>query len=153
MAFPLKFLISLLSISATIAATNAAILNGGILGGVITCTNTSVAIAGTYNVVPQAKVDLVCGPGSGASLPAVIQSTQTNAAGLYRFVATALDTVLFDSGKCYLNVTLPPNSCTFNIPTGNPILRIPIIVLTTVDALVGKILVLVPGAVSYVLSI
>ncbi|KAK6124698.1 hypothetical protein DH2020_041553 [Rehmannia glutinosa] len=119
MAFPWILLITLLSVSTTATVASAALLVGGVLGGVITCTNTSVALAGTYNVIPQAKVDLVY-------------------------------TVLLDGGNCYLNVTVPPNSCVFNVPTG--VLRIPVVVLSTIDALVGKLLVLVPGAVSYALT-
>ncbi|KAI3455654.1 hypothetical protein Pfo_012317, partial [Paulownia fortunei] len=149
MAFPWMLLITLFSISATATLANAALLGGGILGGVITCTNTSVAMAGTYNVIPQAKVDLVCGAG-GTSLPAVIKSTQTNTAGLYTFLISSADAILLDGGNCYLNVTIPPNSCVFNVPTG--VLRIPVVVLATIDALVGKVLVLVPGAVSYLLT-
>ncbi|CAI9779938.1 unnamed protein product [Fraxinus pennsylvanica] len=140
-------IITLFSISATIPLANADLLGGGILGGVLTCTNTSIAVAGTYSVIPQAKVDVVCGAG-GTSLPTVIKSTQTDTAGVYTFLFTSLDTILNDPGKCYLNVTLPPNSCILNIPTG--VLRIPVVVLSTVDALLGKFLVLVPGALSWV---
>ncbi|KAL2555173.1 uncharacterized protein Fot_08792 [Forsythia ovata] len=134
-------------ISATVPLANAT-LGGGILGGVLTCTNTSIDVAGTYKVIPQTKVDVVCGVG-GTSLPTVIKSTQTDTAGVYTFLFTSLDTILNDPGKCYLNVTLPPNSCILNIPTG--VLRIPVVVLSTVDALLGKLLVLVPGALSWVI--
>ncbi|KAL2555043.1 uncharacterized protein Fot_08662 [Forsythia ovata] len=148
MAFPSTFFLmtTLLSIAFT-ASSAQLLLSGGILGGVITCTNTSLAIAGTYNVIPQAKVDLVCGSGSVSQ---VIKSTVTNTAGVYYFLFTSVDTILNDPGKCFLLVTLPTNSCIFNIPNG--VLRIPIVVLSTVDALVGKLLILVPGALSYVLS-
>ncbi|CAI9779937.1 unnamed protein product [Fraxinus pennsylvanica] len=148
MAFPSTFLlITLLSIAFAVSSTQGISLGGGILGGVITCTNTSVAVAGTYNVIPQAKVDLVCGSGS---VTQIVKSTVTNTAGVYYFVFTSLDTILNDPGKCFLLVTLPTNTCIFNIPNG--VLRIPIVVLSTVDALVGKLLILVPGALSYVLS-
>ncbi|KAL2555172.1 uncharacterized protein Fot_08791 [Forsythia ovata] len=149
MAFPSTFFLmtTLLSIAFT-ASSAQLLLSGGILGGVITCTNTSLAIAGTYNVIPQAKVDLVCGSGSVSQ---VIKSTVTNTAGVYYFLFTSVDTILNDPGKCFLLVTLPTNSCIFNIPSG--VLRIPIVVLSTVDALVGKLLILVPGALSYVLSL
>ncbi|KAL2534199.1 Uncharacterized protein Adt_07550 [Abeliophyllum distichum] len=148
MAFPSTFFLitTLLSIAFT-ASSAQLLLSGGVLGGVITCTNTSLAIAGTYNVIPQAKVDLLCGSGSASQ---VIKSTVTNTTGVYYFLFTSVDTILNDPGKCFLLVTLPPNSCIFNIPNG--VLRIPIVVLGTVDALVGKLLILVPGALSYVLS-
>ncbi|PIN21261.1 hypothetical protein CDL12_06051 [Handroanthus impetiginosus] len=126
----------------------AQLISGRILGGFLTCTNTSVSIAGTYPVIPQARVDLVCGSGS---LARVIQSAVTNTAGVYSFVLTTLDTVLNDPGSCYLRATVPSTSCNFNVPTG--VLRIPIVVLRVVDALVGKLLILVPWALSYVVGI
>ncbi|KAL8458749.1 hypothetical protein ACS0TY_036310 [Phlomoides rotata] len=83
-------LITLFLISVT--ATNAAILTGGIFGGILTCTNASVAMARIYNVIPDAKVNLFCGSG-GTSLPALIQSTRTNTAGIYNFLIASLDTI------------------------------------------------------------
>ncbi|CAA3020263.1 Hypothetical predicted protein [Olea europaea subsp. europaea] len=147
MAFPSTYLLMTTLLSIAFALSSAQLLlSGGILGGVITCTNTSVAIAGTYDVIPQAKVDLVCGSGSVSQ---VVKSTVTNTAGVYTFIFTSLDTILNDPGKCFLLVTLPINSCIFNIPNG--VLRIPIVVLGTVDALVGHLLVLAHGPLSYVL--
>ncbi|KAG8380194.1 hypothetical protein BUALT_Bualt07G0168100 [Buddleja alternifolia] len=119
---------------------NVSLLSGGILGGVIACTNTSISVAGTYKVIPLSKVDLFCGA-SGTSVLVVF--TQTNTSGLYTFLFMSAGTISPDGGKCYLNVTIPPNSCVFNIPTG--VLRIPLLVLSTVKALVGKFLVLARG--------
>lgn len=101
----------------------------------MSCTNASVA------VIPNATVDFVC----GTSIVEVIQSTQTNITGIYNFVISSLDAILLNGGKCYLNVTLPPNSCILNLPTSIGVLRIPWFVLSAIDTLVGKILVLVPG--------
>ncbi|CAA3027247.1 Hypothetical predicted protein [Olea europaea subsp. europaea] len=148
MAFSSTTLLSLTlyTIFAIVPLAKADLLVGGILGGVLTCTNTSIVVAETYNVIPQAKVDVVCGAG-GTSLPTVIKSTQTDTTGLYTFLFTSLDTISIDSGKCYLNVTLPPNSCILNIPTG--FLKIPVVVLSIVDALIGRFIVLV-GTLSWV---
>ncbi|PIN21260.1 hypothetical protein CDL12_06050 [Handroanthus impetiginosus] len=137
MAFPktLIFLVVLISITSSISS--AQIISRGILGGVLTCANTL-----------QELIDLVCGNGS---LARVIQSVLTNTAGVYSFVFTTLDTVLNDPGSCYLRATVPSTSCNFNVPTG--ILRIPIVVLRVVDVLVGRLLILVPGALSFVVGI
>ncbi|KAG8388435.1 hypothetical protein BUALT_Bualt02G0125600 [Buddleja alternifolia] len=137
--------IALLSVASTMSS--AAIINSGILGGVLTCTNTSVSLAGMYSIIPQTRVDLVCGNGS---LAQVVKSAVTNTAGVYIFSFTSLDTILNDPGKCYLTATIPATSCNFNIPSA--ILRFPIVVLSTVDALVGKLLVLAPGVLSCVIS-
>ncbi|KAG8380197.1 hypothetical protein BUALT_Bualt07G0168400 [Buddleja alternifolia] len=80
---------------------SAPLLGGGILGGVIACTNTSVSVAGTYNVIPQSKVDLICGA-SGTSMPVVVKSSHTNTAGLYTFLFTSADTILLNGGKCVI---------------------------------------------------
>ncbi|XP_011079493.1 uncharacterized protein LOC105162996 [Sesamum indicum] len=135
--------ITLLSVATSMSS--AAIINAGILGGVLTCTNTSIAIVGTYPVISHARVNLVCGSGS---LAQVVRSVVTDTAGLYNFLFTTLDTVLADPGSCYLTAAIPSGSCFFSLPSG--VLRIPVVVLGTIDALVGQLLVLAPGPMSFV---
>lgn len=146
MALPYThLLLTLLFVSVTVPMAQSSVV-GGVLGGTLLCTNTSLANVGTYPVIANARVDVVCGQGS---LARVIRSSQTNLAGIYYFTFTLVDTILNDPSSCYLNVTIPPNSCIFNVPTG--ILRIPLGVLSTIDALLGSILVLVPGTLSFLL--
>ncbi|KAG8380196.1 hypothetical protein BUALT_Bualt07G0168300 [Buddleja alternifolia] len=84
MALPWTLLIIVLfSISATAMVANATLLSGGILGGVIACTYTSVSVAGTYNMIPLSKMDLFCGASCTSMLVVV---AQTNTAGLYTFL-------------------------------------------------------------------
>ncbi|KAK4413735.1 hypothetical protein Salat_2786300 [Sesamum alatum] len=138
--------ITLLSVATSMSS--AAFIGAGILGGVLTCTNSSIALAGTYPVIPQARVNLMCGGGSLGEQ--VVKSVLTDTAGLYNFLLTTLDIVLANPGNCYLIATIPPGSCMFALPPG--ILRIPIVVLGTIDALIGQFLILAPGPMSYVLS-
>ncbi|GFP82194.1 hypothetical protein PHJA_000362700 [Phtheirospermum japonicum] len=119
--------------SAQIQRTNAT------LAGVITCPNTSLSTAGTFRAIPQAQVDVVC---PSFFISRVMKSTKTNFAGVYSLSFSQTDILLNNPELCYLNVTLPMNSCTFST-TGEAI-RFPIL------SVFGVAFDYFPGAPTYV---
>lgn len=110
-----------------------------LIGGTVTCPDS-------LNVIQQAPVELRCGNSSSET---VLRSTVTNLSGVYSFAFTTLDTLLFDPSTCFVRVTVPPNTCTVNIPNG--FLRIPLVVLDVVQILLGNLLLVVQGAISILL--
>lgn len=141
-AFPSTLLfISLLSLAHSQASSG----QPGIsvtLAGVVTCINASIATARTYPVIPEARVDVVCGI---LYLEKVIQSSTTNLAGIYSFSFNVTDMFLLNVPElCYLNVTLPDNLCMLN-PSGG-FLKFPIIGMRSGLGLVNE---LIPGPPRY----
>ncbi|KAI3455655.1 hypothetical protein Pfo_012318 [Paulownia fortunei] len=142
MGFPSTLLlIALLSIGFTVSSAQGA-FNNVTLAGVVTCNNASVAAVKTYRVIPQARVDVVCGI---LFFQRVTKSTTTNFAGIYSFSFSPVDILFNNPELCNLNVTIPPNSCNFDPPGGA--LRFPIIAIRSA---VGVVIDYVPGAASYV---
>ncbi|KAK4427425.1 hypothetical protein Salat_1511800 [Sesamum alatum] len=114
MALPSTLLlITLLSIGFTVSYAQGD-LAGFAVGGVIFCPNTSLAAVGTYRVVPQATVDVVCGRSQS-----VVRSTTTNSAGIFSFFFNRVETLLFNLEECQIRVILPPGSCVFVPPGGS----------------------------------
>lgn len=156
--FPSTLLLisTLLFVSVTIPLAQAANANtninvvpsiaSAILAGTVECSNTSLSEAGTYTPISNVPVDVVCGDGSASS---VIKSGVTNLEGAYFFLFTTADTLISDPNKCDVKVAVPQNSCVFNIPNG--FLRYPLVVFRIVDAVIGTVLLLVPGVPTYVL--
>lgn len=112
-----------------------------VLAGTITCINTSIATARIYAIVPQAKVEFVCGI---LFFQRVVKSTTTNYAGIYTFAFSISDILLSNPEFCHLRVTFPPSSCTFDPPGGT--LRFPIIGVRSSS---GSLIQYIPGAPSY----
>ncbi|XP_059639431.1 uncharacterized protein LOC132281780 [Cornus florida] len=152
MAFPSALLVITLTllISATMPSSQALRVNnlpiGSIrTGGTIVCADASIATARTYRPIPRAPIQLLCGSGS---TDVVLGQVVTNLSGVYFFVLTVADTLLIDPNRCYLRVTIPPNTCTLSIPNG--FLRIPLVVLDVVQATLGNVLLFGQGPYSYV---
>ncbi|CAK9144643.1 unnamed protein product [Ilex paraguariensis] len=106
--------LTLFSISATVPMAQALIVDNAnittvLSEGTIVCANTSLSTPGTFNVIPQAPVDLVCGN-------ATLQSTQTSLTGVYVFAFNIPNTLIFDPNTCELHVTILANTCTFPSP-------------------------------------
>ncbi|XP_059639434.1 uncharacterized protein LOC132281783 [Cornus florida] len=153
MAFPSTLLVITLGlfIAVTMPSSQAFIVNnlpiGNIqTGGTICCTDASIATAKTYRPIPRALVELLCGRGS---TEVVLSRGVTDLAGVYFFVLSVADTLLIDPAKCYIRVTIPPNTCTLSVPNG--FLQIPLVVLNVVQALLGNILFFGQGPLTYVL--
>ncbi|KAK4437325.1 hypothetical protein Salat_0066400 [Sesamum alatum] len=98
MALPSTLLfIALLSIGFTVSLAQLPLFDIS-LAGTISCPNASLATVGTFRVIPQATVDVVC--------------------GLSRIP------LLFNPELCQLRVILPVGSCVFVPPGGSIILPI-----------------------------
>ncbi|KAL2243168.1 UNVERIFIED_CONTAM: hypothetical protein Sindi_0434800 [Sesamum indicum] len=143
MAYPSTLLlITLLSIGFTVSSAQVSVLDVP-LAGVITCANTSLAAVRTFRVVPQARVDVVCGLSQ-----TVVRSTTTNSQGIYTFFFDRVRTpLLFNPEQCILRVVLPLGSCVF-VPPGVSI-TFPIIAIRN---LLGILLSYIPGAPTYVVA-
>ncbi|KAL2243167.1 UNVERIFIED_CONTAM: hypothetical protein Sindi_0434700 [Sesamum indicum] len=139
MAFPSTLLlITLLSIGFTVSSAVDVPL-----AGVISCTNTSLAAVGTFPVVPQARVDVVCGLSQ-----TVLRSTTTNSRGIYTFFFELVKIpLLYNPEQCLLKVTLPPGSCVF-VPLGS-VITFPIIAIRDIVGIVSEY---IPGAPTLVLA-
>ncbi len=143
MAYPSTLLlITLLSIGFTVSSAQFPVVDVP-LAGVITCTNTSLAAVGTSRVVPQARVDVVCGLSQS-----VLRSTTTNSQGLYTFFFNRVGIpLLYNPEQCLLRVVLPPGSCVF-VPPGVSI-TFPIIAIRSI---LGVLSAYIPGAPTYVVA-
>ncbi|GFP99510.1 hypothetical protein PHJA_002095100 [Phtheirospermum japonicum] len=134
--------ITFLSI-ASLTLCSAQIRNTNVtLAGVITCPNTSLSSAGTFRVIPQAQVDVVC---TSFFIPRVTKSAKTNFVGVYSLSFSQSDILFNNPELCYLNVTLPMNSCTFSPPGGA--IRFPILAIRSPF---GVVTYYFPGAPTYV---
>ncbi|KAL7126360.1 hypothetical protein ABFS83_14G181100 [Erythranthe nasuta] len=147
MAFPVTLLlVSLVSIGFTESSAqgdvHVSLFNNITMAGVITCPNASLANVKTFSTIPEAKVDVVC---KFLFLKRVMKSTTANNEGVYSFSFSMSDILLNKLNLCYLNVTIPPNSCTFRPPGGA--IRFPIVGIKS-DS--GKVIAYIPGAPSYV---
>ncbi|XP_057792883.1 uncharacterized protein LOC131009512 [Salvia miltiorrhiza] len=131
MAF-LSLLIALLSLGFTQSPAQTVEINV-VLAGIVTCTNTSIANARTYAVIPQAKVEFVCGIWI---LERVIKSTTTSNAGIYTFAFGPKDILLNNPELCHLRVTFPSSSCSLDPPGG--VLRFPIIGIRSSSSLLTE---------------
>ncbi|KAL8043490.1 hypothetical protein ABFX02_09G123500 [Erythranthe guttata] len=142
MAFLAKLLlVSLLSIGVTATSAQVGIFGNVTLAGVITCPNDSLATLRIFRIIPEAKVDVVCGI---LFFQRTVKSTTTNLIGVYSFSFSFSDILLNNPELCYLNVTLPSNSCTFDPPGGA--IRFPIVGIRSV---LGTVSAYIPGAPSY----
>ncbi|KAL0415016.1 UNVERIFIED_CONTAM: hypothetical protein Slati_3333500 [Sesamum latifolium] len=141
MAFPSTLLlIALFSIEFTVSLAQVPGVDIP-LAGVVTCPNTSLATVGTYRVVPQARVDVVCGLSQ-----IVLQSTTTNTQGIYTFFFDLVKIpLLYNPDQCLLRVILPPGSCVFVPPGGS--ITFPIIAIKNI---LGILSTYIPGAPTYV---
>lgn len=115
-----------------------------LIGGTPICANSVLPAGGTQGVIPQAPVELHCGSGSTET---VLKSTLTNSSGIYSFAFGTADTLLFDPSTCFIKITIPPNTCAVAIPNG--FLRVPFGVLGVVQSLLGYVLFLVQGPITY----
>ncbi|KAL6585225.1 hypothetical protein OROMI_004514 [Orobanche minor] len=109
--------------------------------GVVYCPNTSLSDVRTYRLIPQAKVDVVC---PVFFSPRVTKSTTTNLVGVYTFSFSPSDILFGNPEFCYLNITLPANSCKFDPPGGA--IRYPIL---AARSFFGRVLTYSPGVPSY----
>ncbi|KAL1551788.1 hypothetical protein AAHA92_19588 [Salvia divinorum] len=143
MAFPSSFLlIALLSLALSQASSQALDINAT-LAGIVTCINASIATVKTYPLVPDARVDVVCGV---LFVEKVIKSTNTDREGIYSFSFNAADTALLSVPQmCYLKVAMPGNSCVFD-PSGG-FVKLPIVV--GFRSAIGMVAYFIPGAPSY----
>ncbi|KAG6425794.1 hypothetical protein SASPL_109998 [Salvia splendens] len=140
MAFLSFLLIALLSLGFTQSPAQTVEINL-VLAGVLTCTNTSIASAGTYAVIPQAKVEFVCGIWI---FERVVKSTTTSSLGIYTFSFGARDILLNNPELCYLKATFPSSSCSLD-PSGG-VLRFPIVGIRSSSGILTEY---VPGSPSY----
>ncbi|KAM7529082.1 hypothetical protein LguiB_032492 [Lonicera macranthoides] len=146
----LVILVTLLSLSIFAVPSQALVSNGQIIGqvligGTAICANSIPPAGGTQGVIPQAPVELRCGSGSTET---VLKSTLTDISGIYSFAFATADTFLFDPNTCFIKISIPPNTCSIPIPNG--FLRVPFGVLGVVQTLLGNLLVLIPGPITYV---
>ncbi|KAG6428821.1 hypothetical protein SASPL_106858 [Salvia splendens] len=112
-----------------------------VLAGVLTCTNTSIASAGTYAVIPQTKVEFVCGI---LIFERVVRSTTTSSLGIYTFTFGARDILLNIPEFCHLKATFASSSCSLD-PSGG-VLRFPIVGIRSSS---GTLIEYIPGSPSY----
>ncbi|XP_052180818.1 uncharacterized protein LOC127794002 [Diospyros lotus] len=154
MAFP-STLVATITLILLASAAQGLVINGqtisnAIIGGTLVCEDTSLAVAKTFQPIPQALVELRCG-NTSTSTETVLMSVLTDAAGTYFLGFSVLDTLLFDPAQCYLRATIPPgSSCALFIPNG--FLRIPLVVLDVVQALLGFWAVFIAGPVTYMVQ-
>ncbi|KAK4428484.1 hypothetical protein Salat_1148000 [Sesamum alatum] len=115
MALPSTLLFkALLSIGFTVFLVQLQLVDVS-LAGVITCPNMSLETVGTFCVIPQATVDVVCGLSQS-----VIRSTTTNSAGIFSFFFNrARIQLLLNPKLCQLRIILPVGSCVFVPPGGS----------------------------------
>ncbi|XP_057792896.1 uncharacterized protein LOC131009518 [Salvia miltiorrhiza] len=144
MGFPSPFLVmTLVSVAAAVSQASPQKLNSNVtLAGIVTCINASIAAVKTYPLIPEARVDVVCGV---VFLEKVIKSTNTNLAGIYSFSFDAADMALLSVPElCHLKVTMLASSCVFD-PSGG-FLKLPIVGMRSA---LGMLTDLLPGAPTY----
>ncbi|KAL6568323.1 hypothetical protein OROHE_004007 [Orobanche hederae] len=142
MAFSSNILLALVLVSIGSSTISSAQSNNVTLAGVVTCPDASLSAVGTYRVIPQAKVDVVC---PVLFFPRVAKSTMTNFVGVYSFSFGPSEILFSNPELCYLNVTLPVNSCKLDPPGGA--IRFPII---GIRSFFGMVMAYIPGAPRYV---
>ncbi|KAG6425795.1 hypothetical protein SASPL_109999 [Salvia splendens] len=143
MAFPSSFLLITLLSLALSQASSQALYSNATLAGIVTCINASIAAVKTYPLVPDARVDVVCGV---LFVEKVIKTAHTNLEGVYSFSFNVADTALLSVPQmCYLKVAMPDNSCVFD-PSGG-FVKLPIVV--GLRSGLGMVTYFIPGAPSY----
>lgn len=133
LALVIMTFLSIATFSMPSAKATLGIVNTAIVTGTVNCPSTTT-------VIPNVPVSLVCG---NASLARVLAQGVTNLAGLYYFVLNTVDTTTFDAAKCQVSITVPPTTCTVNIPTG--LLTLPLTVLNVISNVLGNLIIVVSG--------